>query len=86
MDGCFKVLYCVLTLLALSTLTICTQYKNQQDDVEEKVTYDGDQVLRVEAVNSKQRKRIKELENQGCKKVVLYIFINNYSNQINIFQ
>lgn len=39
----------------------------QHRDVNEKTTYDGDQVLRVETVNSKQRKIIKELENQECK-------------------
>lgn len=67
MDGCFKVLYCVLTLLALSKLTICSQNEDQNENVEEKVTYNGDQVLRVVTVNSKQRKKIKDLENQGCK-------------------
>lgn len=66
MDGCFKVLYCVFTLLALSNLTLSTQNDNQHVDIEEKITYDGDQVLRVETVNSKQRKKIKELENQEC--------------------
>lgn len=67
MDGCFKVLYCVFTLLALSKLTICSQNENQNKNVEEKVTYNGDQVLRVVTVNSKERKKIKELEIQGCK-------------------
>lgn len=67
MDGCFRVLYCVFTLLAILTFTKCLENNDQHRDVEEKVTYNGDQVLRVETVNSKQRKKIKELENQGCK-------------------
>lgn len=67
MVGCSRVLYCVFTLLALSKFTICSENNGQHQDVEEKITYNGDQVLRVEAVNSKQRKKIKELENQGCK-------------------
>lgn len=67
MDGCYRVLYCVITLLALATLTTCLENNDQQRDVKEKITYNGDQVLRVETVNSKQRKKIKELENQGCK-------------------
>lgn len=67
MDGCSRVLYCVLTLLAISTFSKCSETNDQYQDVEEKITYNGDQVLRVETVNSKQRKKIKELENQGCK-------------------
>lgn len=67
MDGCSKVIYCVFTLLALSKYTLCSQNDDQHEIIEEKITYDGDQVLRVETVNSKQRKTIKELENQGCK-------------------
>lgn len=67
MDGYLKVLYCVLTLLTISKLTTGLQNNNQQVDVEKKITYNGDQVLRVETVNSKQRKKIKELENNGCK-------------------
>lgn len=67
MDGCYKVFYCVFTLLALSKLTISSQNNGQHVNVDEKITYNGDQVLRVETVNSKQRKTIKELENQGCK-------------------
>jgi len=67
MDGRFRVLYCVFTLLAISTFTKCLENNDQHQDVEEKITYNGDQVLRVETVNSKQRKKIKELENQGCK-------------------
>lgn len=67
MDGCSKVIYCVFTLLALSKYTLCSQNDSQQGNIEEKISYDGDQVLRVETVNSKQRKTIKELENQGCK-------------------
>ncbi|XP_022161977.1 carboxypeptidase B-like [Myzus persicae] len=65
MDGCSRVLYCVFTLLALLTFTECSENSDQHQDVEEKITYNGDQVLRVETVNSKQRKKIKELENQG---------------------
>jgi len=57
----------VFTLLALSTFTKCSENNDQNQDVEEKITYNGDQVLRVVTVNSKQRKKIKELENQGCK-------------------
>lgn len=67
MDGHLKVLYCVLTLLTISKLTTGLQNNNQQVDVEKKITYNGDQVLRVETVNSKQRKKIKELENNGRK-------------------
>lgn len=67
MDGYLKVLYCVFTLLVLSKLTISSLNDDQHGDVEEKITYNGDQVLRVESVNSKQRKKIKELENRGCK-------------------
>lgn len=67
MDAYLKVLYCVLTLLTISKFTISLQNNNQQVDVEKKITYNGDQVLRVETVNSKQRKKIKELENYGCK-------------------
>lgn len=67
MDGYLKVLYCVLTLLTISKLTTGLHNNNQQVDVEKKITYNGDQVLRVETVNSKQRKKIKELENNGCK-------------------
>lgn len=67
MDGCYKVLYCVFTLLVLSKFTISFQNNGLNENVDEKVTYNGDQVLRVETVNSKQRKTIKELENQGCK-------------------
>lgn len=67
MDGCNKVLYCVFTLLALSSFTISSQNNDLIENVDEKVTYNGDQVLRVETVNSKHRKKIKELENQGCK-------------------
>jgi hypothetical protein len=67
MDGSSRVLYCVVTLLALITFTICLENNGQQRDVDEKITYNGDQVFRVETVNSKQRKKIKELENQGCK-------------------
>lgn len=67
MDGSSKVIYCVVTLLALSKYTLCSQNDDQHGNIEEKITYNGDQVLRVETVNSKQRKTIKELENQGCK-------------------
>lgn len=67
MVGCFKVLYCVLTLLVLSISIVSSQNYGQNRNVKEKITYNGDQVLRVETVNSKQRKTIKELENQGCK-------------------
>lgn len=67
MDGLFKVFYCVFILLVISKCTICSQNDEQYNDVEKKKTYDGDQVLRVETINSKQRKKIKELENQGCK-------------------
>lgn len=67
MDGRYKVLYCVFTLLALSKFTISFQNNGLNENVDEKVTYNGDQVLRVETVNSKQRKKINELENQGCK-------------------
>lgn len=67
MVGHSRVLYGVLTLLALSQFTICSENNDQHLDVEEKVTYNGDQVLRVEAVNSKQRKTVEEMENQGCK-------------------
>ncbi|KAL5242498.1 hypothetical protein ACI65C_009908 [Semiaphis heraclei] len=65
MDGCSRVLYCVFTLLALSTFTRCSENNDRNQNVEEKITYNGDQVLRVVTVNSKQRKKIKELENQG---------------------
>jgi len=57
----------VSSLLVISTFTVCSQNGMQHRDVNEKTTYDGDQVLRVETVNSKQRKIIKELENQECK-------------------
>lgn len=57
----------MFTLLALSTFTRCSEKNDQNQNVEEKITYNGDQVLRVVTVNSKQRKKIKELENQGCK-------------------
>lgn len=67
MDGRYKVLYCVFTLLALTKFTISFQNGDLNENVDEKVTYNGDQVLRVETVNSKQRKKIKELENKGCK-------------------
>lgn len=67
MVGCFKVLYGVFTLLVLSISIISSQNDGQNGAVEDKITYNGDQVLRVETVNSKQRKKIKELENQGCK-------------------
>lgn len=67
MDGCFKLIYCVFTLLVLSKLTICSENDSQNVDDEKKMTYNGDQVLRVETVNSKQRKKIKELEDQKCK-------------------
>lgn len=67
MDGYFKAVYCVFTLLVLTKLTICSLNNDQHGNVEEKMTYNGDQVLRVETVNSKQRKTIKELENRGCK-------------------
>lgn len=67
MVGCFKVLYGVSTLLVLSISIISSQNDGQNVAVEDKITYNGDQVLRVETVNSKQRKKIKELENQGCK-------------------
>lgn len=67
MVGCFKVLYCVFTLLFLSITIISSQNDGHHRNIEEKITYNGDQVLRVETVNSKQRKKIKELENQGCK-------------------
>jgi len=67
MDGCSRVIYCVFTLLALSAFTKCSENNGQHRDVEEKITYNGDQVLRVETVNSKQRKKIKELESKGCK-------------------
>lgn len=66
MGGFLKVFFCVFTLLVLSKYT-CSQNESQNRDIEEKVTYNGDQVLRVETVNSKQRKTIKGLENQGCK-------------------
>lgn len=66
MGGFLKVFYCVFTLLIFSKFT-CSQNEAQTEGIEEKVTYNGDQVLRVETVNSKQRKTIKELENQGCK-------------------
>ena len=67
MDGCSRIFYCVFTLLILLTFTKCSENNDQHQEVEEKITYNGDQVLRVETVNSKQRKKIKELENQGCK-------------------
>lgn len=57
----------MFTLLALSTFTRCSENNDRNQNVEEKITYNGDQVLRVVTVNSKQRKKIKELENQGCK-------------------
>lgn len=67
MNGCSRALYCVFTLLILSKCTICLENDDQSSNVEQKVTYNGDQVLRVETVNSKHRKKIKELENLECK-------------------
>lgn len=67
MDGYFKFFFCVFTFLVLSQLTICSLNNDEHGDIDEKITYNGDQVLRVETVNSKQRKKIKELENKGCK-------------------
>jgi len=67
MDGLFKVLSCVLALLIVSKYSVGTPNSSQLADSEEKITYYGDQVLRVEAVNSKQRKKIKELEDRGRK-------------------
>lgn len=68
MDGCFKVLCCVFTLIIVSKYGAGAPNGGERlADAEEKITYDGDQVLRVETVNSKQRKKIKELEDRGCK-------------------
>lgn len=66
MDGCYKLIYCVLTLLALSKITLSFHEDDHNVDIEEKINYKGDQVLRVKTVNSKQRKKVKELEDQKC--------------------
>jgi len=67
MDAYFKVFYYVFAFVVIFKCTTCLQNNDQHAVIEEKIIYKGDQVLRVEAVNSKQRKKIKELENQGCK-------------------
>ncbi|XP_050521702.1 carboxypeptidase B-like [Daktulosphaira vitifoliae] len=57
---------CVLALLIVIKLAYGNNVNlNEETNVQEKITYNGDQVLRVEQVNSKQRKTIKDLENRG---------------------
>lgn len=59
---------CVLAFLIFIKLVYGSDINlNEENSVQDKITYNGDQVLRVEQVNSKQRKTIKDLENKGCK-------------------
>lgn len=43
------------------------------------VRYDGDQVLRVFTVNSKHRKKIKEIERDSSKFVLFFLFLFRYT-------
>lgn len=79
MDGYFKVFCCVFTVLVVTNFAVCIENSTTNVDAEGKKTYNGDQVLRVEAVNSKQRKKIKELENQGCK-LIHFLILNKNTN------
>ncbi|XP_050423174.1 carboxypeptidase B-like [Adelges cooleyi] len=67
MNSHLRVIYCVVAVLVISKSVYSDNKKSdeQETGLQEKIIYTGDQVLRVEQVNSKQRKKIKELETQG---------------------